>query len=256
MEFAASAQNSLKGKVFNSSMKKLLPVIIIVVVLVIALGGGALLFQSPPTPEAANKSPAAAAQIMTPVATTTPATAPGPEDKPAHVRGRAEAPVLVEEFGDFQCPPCGQFHPIMSRIEHDFPTQVRFSFRHFPIKTHHPHAVLAAHAAEAAGLQGKFWEMHDLIYDKQAEWKDLKDSRPIFMSYARSLGLDAAKFAEDIDGTRASMRLILDERRAQALGVTGTPTVFINGREIDFNKLMNYESLRGEINAELAKAGK
>jgi len=240
-------------------MKKLLPLVIIGVVLIVALGGAALLLKSPSSSSPANSSlaasptPGAAAQAT---ASAKPPPAVAANEKPVHVRGRADAPVLIEEFGDFQCPPCGEFHPIMSRIERDFPTQVRFSFRHFPIKTAHPHAVLAAHATEAAGLQGKFWELHDVIYEKQSEWKDAKDARPIFTNYARALGLDMQKFSQDIDSTPASMRLVTDERRAQTLGVTGTPTVFINGREIPFPKIMNYDALRNEINAELAQAKK
>ncbi|MBA3319976.1 MAG: thioredoxin domain-containing protein, partial [Pyrinomonadaceae bacterium] len=191
-------------------MKKLLPLVIIGGVLIVALGGAAMLLKSPSSSSPANSSFAS----PTPGAAQATASARQPavvaaDEKPVHVRGRADAPVLVEEFGDFQCPPCGQFHPIMSRIERDFPTQVRFSFRHFPIKTQHPHAVLAAHATEAAGLQGKFWELHDVIYEKQAEWKDAKDARPIFTNYARALGLDMQKFAQDIDSTPASMRLVV-----------------------------------------------
>ncbi len=232
-------------------MKKFLPVIIIAVVLVVALGGVAFLLNTPSTPatsdSTANPSAAQSASRVAAPPTT------APDEQPAHVRGRADAPVLIEEFGDFQCPPCGLFHPIMNRIEKDFPTQVRFSFRHFPIKTQHKHAALAARATEAAGLQGKFWEMHDLLYDKQNEWKDVADARPVFMNYAKSLGLNLPKFTEDIDGTRASMRLVMDERRAQLLGVTGTPTVFINGRELPFEQVMTYEKFRDAINAEIAK---
>ncbi|MGH9945510.1 MAG: thioredoxin domain-containing protein, partial [Pyrinomonadaceae bacterium] len=236
------------------SMKKALPIIIILVVLGVALGGTALLLKSPSaTPSAPASAPGVSPTPQTAVTSSTPSTAQSADEKPFHIRGRADAPVLIEEFGDFQCPPCGQFHPIMTRIEKEFPTQVRFGFRHFPIRSHR-HAVLAAHAAEAAGLQGKFWEMHDLIYDKQREWSEVPAARPIFTEYAKQLGLNTQKFFEDIDGTRASMRLVLDERRAQAVGVTGTPTVFVNGREIPFETLMSYDALRGVVNAELAKA--
>ena len=229
-------------------MNRALPFVIIGAVGLAAVTSGALLYRAKvaeltPVPNAAAGSAESADTQKTRASDT-------------HVRGNPKGTITIEEFGDFQCPPCGQFHPIMSRIERDFPTQVRFSFRHFPIKTQHPHAVLAAHATEAAGLQGKFWELHDVIYEKQSEWKDAKDARPIFTNYARALGLDMQKFAQDIDSTPASMRLVVDERRAQTLGVTGTPTVFINGREIPFPKIMNYDALRNEINAELAQAKK
>lgn len=244
-------------------MKKFLPLVIIAVVLIVALGGVALLMKAPSTPVTSNSTAnPSAAQSATRATNTAPATAPVtatpapiivPDEQPAHVRGRADAPVLIEEFGDFQCPPCGLFHVTMSRIERDFPAQVRFAFHHYPIKTQHKHAESAARATEAAGMQGKFWELHDLIYDKQKDWKDATDARPIFTNYAKSLGLNLPKFTQDIDGAQAAARIATDERRAQRIGVTGTPTVFMNGRELPFEQVMTYERFRDAINAEIAK---
>src|SRR5436309_8822275 len=131
-------------------MKRLLPIVIIVVVLIITLGGSLLLMRAPQS---------APAQTPLTAATPTQRIAP-PDQQPAHYKGRIDAPVQLEEFGDYQCPPCGNFHPIMQRVLAQYGDRVRFSFRNYPITLKHQFAGEAAHAAEAAGLQGKFWEMH------------------------------------------------------------------------------------------------
>jgi len=244
-------------------MRRKLPIIIIVGVLIVALAGGALLMRpsqtstpSTPapntiqTPRAANTPstptplPAAAATAAAAVASTV---APG-----THMRGRSDAPVLLEEYADFQCPPCGFFHPILKKLEGEYETQLRVAFHHFPIRNIHKHAAEAARAAEAAGLQGKFWQMHDLLFEKQKEWKDAPMARPVFLTYARTLGLNLEKFSQDIDSTAISNRVMNDEKAGSARGVTGTPTVFLNGREIAFEEATNYNTLRALIEREIA----
>lgn len=116
----------------------------------------------------------------------------------------------------------------------------------------HKHAGEAARAAEAAGLQGKFWQMHDLLFEKQNEWKDAPTARPNFLAYARTLGLNLEKFTQDIDSTVINNRVINDENAGVARGVTGTPTVFLNGRELKFEEVTNYNTLRGLIEREIA----
>lgn len=175
--------------------------------------------------------------------------------KPApivHLRGRADAPVLIEEYADFQCPPCGFFHPILKKLEGEYETQLRVAFHHFPIRTMHKHAAEAARAAEAAGMQGKFWQMHDLLFENQKKWNEAPAARPIFLSYASTLGLNLEKFSQDIDSMAANNRIITDETAGAARGVTGTPTVFLNGREIKFEEATNYNTLRALIERELA----
>jgi len=233
-------------------MRRKLPIIIIVGALLVALAGGALLMRpsqtsTPPsnttqTPRAAN-SPG----TLTPRPPVASNVAPG-----THLRGRSDAPVLLEEYADFQCPPCGFVHPILKRLEGEFETQLRVAFHHFPIRTMHKHAAEAARAAEAAGLQGKFWQMHDLLFEKQKEWKDTPTARPLFLTYARTLGLNLEKFTQDIDSTATSNRVMNDENSGSARGVTGTPTVFLNGRELAFEEVTNYNTLRALIERELA----
>ncbi|MFN2482005.1 MAG: DsbA family protein, partial [Pyrinomonadaceae bacterium] len=221
-------------------MKKTLPVLIIAVVLLVALGGGALLMRSP----SSDVKPAASAATNAAPNAPRPARAAVADDSPpARVRGRADAPVKLEEFSDFQCPTCGLMHGVLKQLVAKYPTQVGVAFRNFPLREIHRHAAEAALAAEAAGMQGKFWEMHDLIYEKQNEWKDAADARALFRGYAQSLGLDVNRFAADMEGSVVAMRIVADERRGAALGIHGTPTFFINGRELTFDQSNTLEKL-------------
>jgi protein-disulfide isomerase len=129
---------------------------------------------------------------------------------------------------------------------------LRIIFREFPLVPAHVHALAAARAAEAAGLQGKFWEMHDMIYEHQKDWHEAFDVRPIFEGYAKTIGLDMDQFQRDNTSEAVERRIFLDGKRGHSLGVQGTPTVFMNGREVPFQSLQQDE-LRKLINAELAK---
>ncbi len=227
-------------------MKRALPFVIIAVV----LGAVILLvkYLQSPTPQT-QPLPALVASAS-PAATVVNKGVPGAE--PAHTHGNADAPVTLEEFGDFECPPCGLLHPILKTLETEFgPTKLRIIFREFPLVPTHPHALAAARAAEAAGLQGRFWEMHHMLYENQAKWHEAFDTRPIFEGYATKIGLDLNQFRQDLTGEIVERRIFLDGRRAHSLGVTGTPTVFINGREIPFESL-DPQKLKPLIEAELA----
>jgi protein-disulfide isomerase len=238
-------------------MRRKLPIIIIVAVLLVALAGGALLMrpstpqvniaQLPATISTPNPQATAAAAAATPRPATSSNIAPI-----THLRGRADAPVLIEEYGDFKCPPCGFFHPILKRLEGEYQTQLRVAFHHFPLRAMHKNAAEAARAAEAAALQGKFWQMHDLLFEKQKEWNEAATARPVFQGYARTLGLDVQKFTQDMDSTTVSNRVMADETGGTARGVTGTPTVFMNGREVPYETAIDYNKLRAVIESELA----
>ena len=234
-------------------MRGKLPIIIIVVVLVAALAGGALLMRSSDTSTAQPNLALMPPTVTTSAPSTVTPRPPAPVNlQNVHVRGRADAPLLIEEYGDFQCPPCGFLHPILKRLEGEYETQMRVAFRHLPLRNLHKHAAEAARAAEAAALQGKFWQMHDLLFEKQNEWKDAAAARPLFLNYARTLGLDLGKFTQDIDSASINNRVMSDEAQGSARGVTGTPTVFINGRELPFQVITNYDSFRAAIERELA----
>lgn len=236
-------------------MKRILPFIIILVVLGVAVGSAFYLTRSTPGSNTATSTPAGPA----PASSTAPAQrvalkgVPGAE--PAHTLGPPNAPVHLEEFGDFQCPPCGMFHPILEQMHEEFGDQLRITFREFPLNIPtHPHAVAAASAAEAAGLQGKFWEMHGLLYKHQKDWKDKFDVRPIFEGYGKQIGLDIERYKRDITSEIVAQRIFLDGKRGHSLGVKGTPTVFINGREVPFESLPA-EKLRVLIQNELGATG-
>jgi protein-disulfide isomerase len=234
-------------------MKRALPFIIIVVALAGAIAVAWSLKESavsgPPVP-----SPApTATNSGSPVATAPQTLPPGAE--PPHTLGAATAPVTLEEFGDFQCPPCGQLHPVLKTMEKEFGDKLRVIFREYPLVPAHAHALTAARSAEAAGLQGKFWEMHDLLFENQKAWDQAFDARSIFEGYAQKIGLDMEKYRKDVASDVVEQRIFLDGKRAHAIGVQGTPTVFMNGREVPFQSL-EPSKLRIIISNEIAAAGR
>jgi len=160
---------------------------------------------------------------------------------------KVSSPVILEEYGDYQCPPCGALYPILKQIESEYGDQVRIVFHHFPLTTVHKNALAAARAAEAARNQGKFWEMHDRLYRNQDSWKDMPDPTPAFIGYARELGLNVDRFASELDNSDIEQRIASDMRRGSAAGVTGTPTVFIEGRMLRY-EATTPEGLRQGIN--------
>ena len=217
-------------------MKRTLPFIIILVVLGAAVGSALYYTRSTPgssftaaNPATASSAPANTAQP--PVVTG----APGAD--PPYTLGSPNAPARLEEFGDYQCPPCGLFHPILQQMHKEFGDKLQITFREYPLAPAHQHAIAAASAAEAAGLQGKFWPMHDLLYEHQNDWKDKFDVRPIFEGYAQQIGLNLDRYKRDVAGEAVAQRIFLDRKRGESLGVKGTPTVFLNGREVPFESL-------------------
>jgi Na+/H+ antiporter NhaA len=141
-----------------------------------------------------------------------------------HIRGPLEAPVTLVEYGDFECPYCGQAEPVVRELLRDF-GDVRYVWRHLPLTDVHPHAQLAAEAAEAADRQGAFWELHDLMLDHQDELRPAD-----LVRYAGALGLDVERFTEDLRNHEGAARVAEDVDSADLSGVSGTPTFFVNGR--------------------------
>ena len=161
---------------------------------------------------------------------------------------KVSSPVVLEEYGDYQCPPCGLLYPELKQIEKEYGDQLQIVFHHFPLTRMHKNALNAAHAAEAARNQAKFWEMHDRLYRNQKEWVDLDDPRPIFISYARQLNLKIQQFTSDMDSNQVDQRISADIQRGTAAGVTGTPTVFIDTHMLRYEATTS-EGLRRGINA-------
>lgn len=237
-------------------MKRLLPFLIILLVLVVALCGGWYLKNRSTTTSGPAAVNAPAPTTSTPANTTAPISRTAEAGaEPPHSIGPADAAVTLEEFGDFECPPCGLLHPELLKIEQQYGSRVRIIFREFPLVPTHQHALAAARAAEAAGMQGKFWEMHHMLFETQRSWHDAFDVRPIFEQYALRIGLNLEKYRSDLASQTVERRIFLDGKRAHALGVQGTPTVFLNGREIPFESLPA-EKMRPLIDAELARAGR
>jgi protein-disulfide isomerase len=139
--------------------------------------------------------------------------------------------VTLEEYGDYQCPPCAQLHPALKEIKQQYGTNLNFVFRNLPL-TIHKNALIAAQAAEAARMQNRFWEMHDLLYKNQDLWKDDKDPKTRFVKFAGDLGLDTARFEQDLASDQVRFRLQADLDAAARLGINGTPTILINGRQL------------------------
>ena len=239
-------------------MKRYLPFVIIAGVLIIAVVAGVALWKSskqaqeePVAQPFAQSTPQASPSQMAQT-TQTPAPPPVqlPPDNP-HARGGLNAKVTLDEYGDYQCPPCGALYPELRTLEKDYGDQVRFVFHQFPLSIH-KHAELAAHAAEAASLQGHFWEMHDMLYQNQLSWSVAEDARPVFIQYARMLGLDVDRFTRDLDSPEVKARVDIDIERGKSLGVQGTPTVFINGRQLK-PEVMTDEGLRLALDYMLGK---
>ena len=159
-----------------------------------------------------------------------------------HAQGPATAPVTLVEYGDYECPDCGDAYPIVKELQKRLRNRLRFVFRHFPLMEMHPHAERAAEAAEAAGAQGKFWEMHDLLFEHQQALEDA-DLR----QYAGRIGLDLAKFDDDMKRRAYAGRVKEDLLSGEESEIPGTPTFFINGMLYD--DAYDLETLLGAVEA-------
>ncbi|MEY2539694.1 MAG: hypothetical protein QOG67_3434 [Verrucomicrobiota bacterium] len=144
-----------------------------------------------------------------------------------HVRGNAQAAVTIEEFGDFQCPPCGVMAGHLRKMEEEYGSRLRLIFHHFPLAMH-IHAREAALAAEAAEEQGHFWQMHDLLYKEQAGWSKAQNVSDLFNSYATAIGIDLDRFDKDLQNPDVVARVDTDQKLGASRGVTSTPTLFVN----------------------------
>lgn len=178
-----------------------------------------------------------------------------PGANPPHYRNNSDMKVVVEEFGDFQCPRCGVIYGEVKKIENEFGDKITVIFRQLPLTQIHKFAYDAARASEAAGLQGRFWEMHDILYEKQKDWSVAPDARVEFVKYAQQLDLDVGRFQSDMTSPMVNSRVALDVRRAESMGVRGTPTIFVNGKMVG-EKEMEAEGLRRYINEALAQVNK
>ena len=150
----------------------------------------------------------------------------------SHIFGKGNKKVALVEYGDFQCPACAQYYPVIKQIKEKYKNDITFQFVNFPLPSHQK--TFAAHrAAEAASLQGKFWQMHDLLYENQNSWVESADSYPLFESFAQSLGLDIAKFKQDFESPAVNDVINADKQAGLKLKVDSTPTFFLEGKLLD-----------------------
>src|SRR5881396_3195718 len=217
-------------------MKRYLPFVIVALVALATIGSGAMLYR-------ARRPHVLSISENKTLSAKTDAEAP-------HIRGNPDAPVTLEEYGDFQCPPCGMFATFLGQLENEYDSRLRVVFRNFPL-TMHEHAREAALAAEAAGLQGRFWEMHDVLYREQAAWSKAPNARELFESYAGTIGLNLEQFRKDMDGEKARERVDSDHALGDSLGIKLTPTLYINNHPMDPRE-KNPEGVRAAIDAALA----
>jgi protein-disulfide isomerase len=154
-----------------------------------------------------------------------------------HIKGNKDASVTLTEYGDFQCPACAQFSPIVKAVLDQYGDQIAFEFRHFPLISIHPYAVPAAKAAEAAGVQGKFFEMHDKLYENQNAWAKSAAPQAFFVQYAEELGLDVGLFKQHMRASLVEEKIESQFKEAQEKGLTGTPSFFLNGERLEFQTM-------------------
>ena len=152
-----------------------------------------------------------------------------------HLFGQGKKGVTLIEYGDYQCPACGAYYPLVKDITNKYQADITFQFRNFPLVQLHQNAFASARAAEAASKQNKFWEMHDTLYEQQKTWETSSNPYGIFAGYAGQLGLDLAKFKQDYESTEVNDVINADAQMAQALGATGTPTFVLDGKKLDQN---------------------
>lgn len=156
-------------------------------------------------------------------------------------------------YGDFECSVCEQFFPIEKAVTEKYKDEIKFTFRHFPIDTSHPNARAASRAAEAAGRQGKFFEMHDLLYGNHSSWTTTTNAKPLFVEYAKSLGLDMTKFESDYNSQNVNSTINADKSEGTKKGVQGTPTYFINGDKLENGDISSVDSFSAVIEKYISK---
>lgn len=164
-----------------------------------------------------------------------------------HTRGENKKNVVLTEYGDFQCPACAGYYPIVEQVVEKYKDDIQFQFVNFPLTQIHPNAMLAHRSAEAASNQGKFWEMYGLLYQNQTTWSSLPSNQAdtTFRTYAQSLGLDMTKFDTDQKSQATNSIINADISKGKELGITGTPSFYLDGKKIEnpkdlegFNKLI------------------
>lgn len=215
-------------------MRRYAPFILVGLVAAIAVGGGTIFYRK----KLAANPPLKISKES------------GDAKEIGHALGPADAPLTLEEYGDFQCPPCGKLSEPINQLQKQH--NLRVIFREFPLPMH-AHALEAARAAEAAGLQGRFWQMHDLLFREQPVWSNSPDTRSLFTAYAGILQLDLEQFKRDMDSDAVLQQIRADQQRGAGVGVQTTPTIFLNNQAVTPDQLMP-DKFAGAVEAALKNA--
>lgn len=174
-----------------------------------------------------------------------------------HVYGNKNSSVTIINYGDFECSGCGSAHPEVKAIMEEYKDQIRYVFRNFPLTSSHPNAKAAASAAEAAGLQGKYWDMYNKLYENQSEWSTLTGEARTdqFVSYAKGLGLNTSKFTTDMSSSEVEQKIEFDFDLGTKDKVSETPTFILNGKKVDSATWGDSTKFKALINKKLKAAG-
>jgi protein-disulfide isomerase len=215
------------------------PVLVILVAIVIAGGVAAYMSQSNSGSDSAATVPA------------NPPAAGG-----GRVRGNPQGTVTLTEFGDYECPSCGYYHPIVMELLRRYPEQLKLEYRHFPLIQIHPNAMAASLAAEAAGDQGKFWEMHDKLFETQSAWQGKPNAEAYFQTLAAQMGMNTSQFQQAFKSVEVRDRVLADVRRGVDANVGGTPTFYVNGQQVPSPPAPGIDDLARLIENSLKSASK
>jgi len=172
-----------------------------------------------------------------------------------HVFGKADSKVVLIEYGDYQCPGCGSVYPTLKTLSEKYQQQIAFVFRNFPLTTLHPNALAAAATAEAAGLQGKFWQMHNQLYETQSSWEgaSIDERTATFKDYASQLGLNLDTYNKDLAGNAINQKISFDQALGKKVGITGTPSIYLDGKAVSTDVWSNETKFDQAIQTELKK---
>lgn len=181
-----------------------------------------------------------------------PATSSGNGKPTNHVEGQNTDGILLQEYGDYECPYCGQYYPIVKQVATEYNQYISFQFSNLPLTQLHPNAFAGARAAEAAALQGKFWQMHDALYENQNSWVSASTPQTYFNQYAQQLGINVTKFKQDFASDQVNNSINADVAAFAKTGAQeATPSFFLDGKQINpTESLSSFETL---INAEIQK---
>ncbi len=174
-----------------------------------------------------------------------------------HVFGTDSQKVVLVEYGDFQCPGCGSLYPKLHTVKEKYKDQLTFVFRNFPLTSIHPNALVAATAAEAAGLQGKWWEYHDKLFENQSDWSNLNanNREAKFEAYAKDLGLNTETFTKDLSSKKIIDKIDRDRKLGKKAGADSTPTLILNGKKLAQGQWTTEEKLEETIREAIKGSG-